>query len=109
MVALLGADQLRKSLEDVEELIELRVTLLAHAALHSPRHAVVDVRLEDGLLNPAQRCLHRTELDEDVGAITLLVHHAQQPRHLTVDAAQTIQLGLVRGVFHLYTIPLYGI
>lgn len=80
------------------QLIELGLTRACITAFNGAGHTMLDVGFEDFLLDRTQRRLHRAQLREDVAAIALLVHHAQQSGDLALDALEARKLGNMTGV-----------
>ena len=69
-----------------------------------------DVVVQHLVLDPAQGRTDRTQLGQHVDAIPVLVDHARDTAHLTLDPLQTAAAGLLDLVTHvLDTIPPYGI
>jgi hypothetical protein len=49
--------------------------------------------LQQQLAHAPQRLLHRRNLDQNIGAIAVLVDHPLQPTHLAFDAAEALGEG----------------
>src|SRR5262245_16697495 len=68
--------------EDVEQLVHLLLALARRAGPHGVRHARGDVPPEQELLHLLHGALHGGELEHDVDAVLLLLHHALDALHL---------------------------
>src|SRR5215213_5137652 len=60
-------------------------------------NAVVQVLIEQAQGNRPQRARHRRDLGQDVDAILLVFHHLLEASGLTLDAPQTIEIGVLVG------------
>ena len=56
-------------------------------------HTVGDMVTQDLFLDPAQGRTCRSDLCDDVDAVSILLHHAREAPHLTFYAAQAFQTG----------------
>jgi hypothetical protein len=94
--------------EDTDELVHLGLLLPVVPAADGLRHAVLHMVTKDVLLDALQRRPRRPDLGQDVHAITLALHHPDQPPNLPLDAPEPLELAGVPGVSVLHerdTIP----
>src|SRR5690606_16725062 len=69
-------------------------------------HAVVEVVVEQGEGDALEGAGRGGDLGEDVDAVRVLLHHAVDPAHLALDAAQPLEQGVLRldVTGHAYTL-----
>src|SRR5262249_44650834 len=67
------------AVEETEHFLDLLLLLLARIAAHRAAHAGAQVRLENIPLYPADRCVGRARLREDIDAVAPLLDHLPDP------------------------------
>ena len=86
-----GIRVLARARQDVEQLVHLLLPVSDVAGAHCLQHARFEVLPEHELLHLLDRALHGRELQEDVDAGLVLLHHALNALHLPLDAAEPAQ------------------
>ena len=104
--SLMVPPSVREAPHHVEELVHLRLLLDRVAAADGLGHAVLDVLAQDGLLDPSERGPRRADLREDVHAVALFLHHADEAADLALDPPESLELsgvagvGVLHGIYH---------
>src|SRR3984893_7891062 len=86
--------------EDVEQLVELPLAVPRAAGAHRVRHARLEMLAEQELLDLLDRPLDRGELEQDVHAVLVLLHHPLDALDLALDAAQATERLPLRLIVH---------
>src|SRR5262245_3759878 len=81
-------DSASEAREHLEQLVHLLLPVPRVARANRLRHARSDVPAEEELLHLLHRSLHGGELEQDVHAVLVLLHHPLDALHLALDAPE---------------------
>src|SRR6185437_251860 len=79
-------------IDQVEKLFVHVGSLLFVAAPDRLRRTMMQVVSEQRLPYPAQRFLHRGDLNHDIGAVAVFLDHLLKPANLAFDSSQAFQI-----------------
>src|SRR5688572_18266635 len=77
--------------KNIDQLADLAALIGLIAGSDRVLDAMRDVVAQDLLLDPAQRRAHRRNLGDDVDTVTVLLDHAREAAHLSLDALEPVE------------------
>jgi hypothetical protein len=98
-----------RAADDLHELFDLSALIGLVAGGNRSLHAMGNVVAQDLLFHASERGADGGNLRHDVDAIPIVIDHARDPAHLTLDSAQSLRAGRLDVFPHARYIPLQGI
>jgi hypothetical protein len=86
--------------QDLDQFRDFGALLFRIAAGNGVFDAMAYVILQDQFLDPTQGCADRSDLRHNVDAVAILLDHAGEAAHLTLDAVEALQTVAFRILLH---------
>jgi heavy metal translocating P-type ATPase len=83
-----------------EQFVDLGLAVALAAGMEGMRDAMLQVIAERLLLDAVEGGAHRADLRQHVDAVAILLDHARDAAHLTLDTAKASELGLLQSLIH---------